>query len=215
MKKIFQFLAIFLTISLLSSCHALNSNFTRIEGKVVDMGSGKGIAGATVVIYECVSGGLGGGRFCEPIDSVFTDKDGNYKYENATSDASSFDLRAFKKNHTLDVSIGATTGEKHKNKNLSLKAHAWIKFHVKNVNPFNEYDKIIAPGAFGGGVNYVFYGKNIDTTYILGGNEYGGNKKNHISWFINKNNTVNKNLDYHSDSLFCKGLDTTFYEVKY
>jgi hypothetical protein len=206
-KLIFIFLSV-LIIKLLASCHALNSKFTRIEGKVVDMGSGKGIAGATVVIYECVSGGFGGGRFCEPIDSVFTDKDGNYKYENATSDASSFDLRAFKKNHTLDVSIGVSTGEKYKDKNLTLRAHAWVKFHVKNVNPFNEYDLIKSPGAIGAG-NYNYLGTKIDTTYLIG--PYTGNIKHEIFWVTIKN----KQQKSYSDSLFCKGLDTTFYEIKY
>lgn len=192
----------------LSACWDKQQDFTDISGRIIEKGSNKGVADAQVVFYQCISGGIGQGSLCEPIDTISTDANGYYQYTMENDETVSYHIEAYKPNYTMQTLQIAQGGRTTKKADIVLLPHAWIKFHVKNVNPVDENDFIIAPGSTGTG-SYYFYGKSVDTTYLLGNRV--GNLFNKIDWYTNKNNTYRQYLD----SIFCKPLDTTFYEIKY
>ena len=203
-------------ISILASCKKEKS--TRIEGRVLEKGSNKPVAGAKIIFSECVAGeGSFSPSVCLDVETTTTDAEGKYVFVKESDTADRYRIRAEKNNYgkPIEVYQVATAGEKTKNMDFTLPAFAWIKFHVKNTKAFDNNDLIVAPGTDGLS-GYYFYGKNIDTTYVLGnkylGNQYFlGNFKNNISWFVTRN-SIQKHF---RDSIYCKALDTTFYEIKY
>ncbi len=209
MKKLLFFSLTILIISFLGSCG--KKDYTSIEGQVLEKGSNKGIANAKVIFSECVSGdGFGASAICADVETVLTNAQGKYIFTKEKDKATDYRIRAEKTNYgnVYPVYHLANAGERTKNLDFTLPAFAWIKFHVKNVNPFDEKDLIIAPGSSLANLNYRFYGKFIDTTYIL---KCFGSDINITDWFVYENNKK----EYFQDSLFVKGLDTALYKIKY
>ena len=213
MKKSSYFLTIILLISILGGCKKEKS--TRIEGRVLEKGSNKPVAGAKIIFSECVAGeGTFSPSVCLDVETTTTDAEGKYVFVKESDTADRYRIRAEKNNYgkPIEVYQVATAGEKTKNMDFTLPAFAWIKFHVKNVNPFDDSDYIAAPGALNYADKYHFFGKNIDTTYILGGSRYIGNKKIEEDWLVYRANSSKKQF---RDSIYCKAIDTVFYEIKY
>jgi hypothetical protein len=76
--KLLLFIA---TIFLLfNSCKKIREKVfsTRMEGKVIDLQTGKGIPNAKLVVYESTGGRLQASRFL-PLKTFYADKDGNFK----------------------------------------------------------------------------------------------------------------------------------------
>jgi hypothetical protein len=88
---------------------------------------------------------------------------------------------------------------------IILQPKAWVRYHIKNVNPLNSGDRIKVH-AF----DYSFVGTKIDTT-ILSDGIYGGNQYNNIYWYVTRNYI----LKPFKDSVFIKGVDTLDYYIKY
>lgn len=209
MKQYSFLLFITLIISLLSSCGKAKGR-TQIEGQVLEKGSNRPVANANVIFSQCVAGdGTFSPKICLDIETVKTDAEGRFTFTKDDDDADEYRIRAEKENYgkTVEVFQTAPAEEKTKNIKLTLPAFAWIKFHIKNVNPFDDSDLIIGPGSSGTG-SYYFYGKKVDTIYSI---RYIGNSDNNINWYITKNG-INTS---HSQSIYTKGLDTSFYEIKY
>jgi hypothetical protein len=212
MKKLIIIPLSILIVSFLGSCG--KKDYTSIEGQVLEKGSNKPIANAQVIFSECVAGeGTGSSSICLDVETVLTNAQGKYIFTKEKDDATYYRIRAEKLNYGKPVEVFQTAyaGEKSKNLNFTLPAYAWIKFHVKNVTPFDDSDLIIAPGSSGGNLDYRFYGKTVDTTYILGGSKYPGGFKFGIDWTTIKNNKQ-KEIE---DSIFFIPLDTVYYEIKY
>ena len=84
-----------------------------------------------------------------------------------------------------------------------LEPYAWIKFHVKNVNPYDENDKIL--------VNNLkpLVGNRVDTFLI---EQSIGNKKfDIITWYYK--NQIKYVLRDSINKLVSQ--DTTYFEIKY
>ena len=207
MKKL---LLISLTCLIISFLGCKKQDFTDIQGRIVEKGSNKGIANAKVVFSQCISNGILGGSSCEAIDTILTDANGNYRYTLEDDQTTNYHIEAFKDNYRMELLQTASGGQISKNVDITMLAFAWIKFHVKNVNPFDDSDLIYAPGSIGLG-KYVFYGKTVDTTYILGGKSFIGGFKQGIDITFKRNNQIKQYID----SVFCKSLDTVFHEIKY
>jgi hypothetical protein len=149
MKNIFF---LFLTILTITSCG--KKDFTSVEGHVFEKGSNKPVANAQVIFSRCVSGdGTGAAAVCTDIETVTTDANGKYVFTKEKDDADRYRIRAEKTNYGKPVEVFQTAdaGKCTEDINFTLPAFAWIKFHVKNVNPFDDGDLIRAPGAIGGG----------------------------------------------------------------
>ena len=168
MKKLLFISLSILIISFLASCG--KKNYTSVEGQVLEKDSNKGVANAQVIFSECVPGeGTGSSAICLDIETVLTNAQGKYIFTKEKDDATYYRIRAEKTNYGKPVEVfqTANAGETSKNLNFTLPAFAWIKFHVKNVKPFDDNDLIIAPGSSATGFDYRFWGKSVDTIYIL------------------------------------------------
>jgi hypothetical protein len=74
----------------------------------------------------------------------------------------------------------------------------------------NDNDRLVCTGLWGGGNSTYIIGSgtNVDATYI---HEVWGNQKIDLYNKITKNSIPVIRID----SVYCKGLDTTYYELKY
>jgi hypothetical protein len=85
--------------------------------------------------------------------------------------------------------------------------YAYVKMHLKNVNPFDENDRISMSSPLLKG--RAFRGKNIDTTFI----DYTASSNENVAiiyWtYRNGMDTLTRN------SQFLPAHDTTFIEIKY
>ena len=217
MKKSFLLPIILLVISLMMmSC---GKGTTHVSGTVFEKGSNKPVANASVIFSECVPGdGTGASAICIDVETVVTNAQGEYVFEKDSGNATEYRIRAEKRNYgkPTEVFQTASAGKCTENINFTLPAFAWIKFHVKNVNPFDDSDYIAAPGALNYADEYYFFGKNVDKYYVLGnkyvGNSYFvGNSLAEFYWNVSKNGITKK----YKDSIFIKALDTLNYEIKY
>jgi hypothetical protein len=214
MKKLIFISLSVLIISFLGSCG--KKDFTDIQGRIIEKGSNKGIVNAKVVFSQCISNGILGGSSCEAVDTVLTDANGNYRYTVEDDQTINYHIEAFKDNYYMELLQTASGGQISKNVNIVMLAHAWIKFHVKNVNPFDDSDYIAAPGALNYADKYYFFGKDVGMSYVLGNKYVGnlyfeGNSTAKFYWDVRKNGVIKK----YQDSLFIKGLDTLNYQINY
>jgi hypothetical protein len=209
MKKITIITLSLLIISLLSSCG--NKNVTTIEGQVLEKGSNKPVANAQVIFSECVAGeGFGASSICTDVETVMTNSQGRYIFTKESDKANRYRIRAEKLNYGKPVEVFQTAdaGKSTQNLNFTLPAFAWIKFHVKNVNPFDDNDRF-AIFIFSSSKDGIINGQKVDTTFTQNG--FLGSFSNRFTYSVRKNNIYKQ----FTDSIFCKPLDTVFYEIKY
>jgi hypothetical protein len=217
MKKIIYFL---LLLSILS-CHKdplceLAKDEARLQGYALEKGTKKPVEGVRLYLTNCASS-LQFGSFptCTVIDSTKTDKNGyysfTYKYK-GKYDGSSFDLRANVSDSYYKRGRFETIGPTDHliwDYNLELIPKAWVKVHIKNINPFNDADLVWVSGGWSGALkDDRYYGKTVD---LFIKKEIIGNDSLGISWDITKNN-----IDYFKTSkVYCPALDTTYFEILY
>ena len=85
---------------------------------------------------------------------------------------------------------------------IKLMPKAYLKIHVKNIQPFNSYDEISISGN-------TFLGTQVDT--VFNSNPVEGNKSNTIYYiFIKKG--IQKNLQ---KEIYTPSFDTTLVEINY
>ncbi len=207
MKK--YFLILIPLMILLSQCQKEPATtFIKLSGRVLELESNKPIPNAKVGIYE-EGGEFLGSTWTRLLDSFRTDANGFYHYEKHNLDkGSSFFLSvAANKYITYDPNNYLITGQEVNNLDVVLSPYAWIKVHVKNVNPFNDRDSIIL-GDVVGTLRGIYVGTNVELNYI---NRVFGNTAMLASW------TVAKNGIGHSfkDTIWIPAHDTLSYEILY
>jgi len=178
------------------------------KGKVLEKGTNKPISNAKIYLYEFEFGG--DFTIIKPrilINTYESDKDGNYDFTYFNDISKGYVIKVGAEKYYL-------SGEYTPNDNdgiasntvFYLDPYAWIKFHVKNVNPFDENDKIdINRSCF----SKILYGNRIDTTIIC---EEIGNKNLELVWWVTKNNNKTRYID---TIPYLKAHDTTCFEIKY
>jgi hypothetical protein len=168
MKKL---IFISLIISILCSCGKNNGN-TVVSGRVLEKGSNTPVANARVIFSQCVQDeGTFSSSVCADVATVLTNAQGEYTFSKEDDEPTNYyRIRAERTNYGKPVEVFQTAdaGKSTKNLNFTLPAYAWIKFHVKNMNPFDDSDLIIAPGSSGKG-NHYHYGTKVDTNYVIKG----------------------------------------------
>jgi hypothetical protein len=199
MKK---FLFVLISCSfLMAQCHKEANNFIKVSGKVLEFGSTKPIANAKVGIYE-EGGAFLGTTWTKLVDSTHTDVNGFYNIDKPNIDVgSSFYISAAaEKYYTFEPTKYLSTGKAVTNE-IILDPFAWIKIHVKNVNPFDTNDKIIINGS-------TYTGKNFEQDFTY---KIIGNKNFSIEWSVQRNNISTS----FSDSTKVVAHDTSKYEIRY
>jgi hypothetical protein len=206
MKKYLFLLACFGL--LMAQCHKNDDKFIKVSGKVLEFGSNKPISNAKVGIYE-EGGAFLGTTWTKLVDTTRTDANGFYSIEKNNIDRSSsfFIAAAANKYYTYDPNNYLVTGQEVTNNNIVLDPFAWIKVHVKNVNPFNDRDSILL-GNVVGTIPMTHVGKNIELNYI---NKVRGNLRMEAQWSVGKNSI----WKFLTDSIRIQAHDTLNYEILY
>lgn len=143
-----------------------------VEGRVLEYGSNKPIANATVYLME-VKGTFLGPSGSSKIDSTTSDQNGRYKFtymDNPYVSEIRGKANLYYDNHAYIMG----TGRKLKT-DLILDPHAWLRIHVKNVNPVDENDGISFETFSCNETGYV--GTDIDEKLIC---QFRGNKSHKL-----------------------------------
>ena len=209
MKKSFNFLAIILIISFLASCKkdpATPSKST-VSGRVLQLNTKTPVPNARVYLYESIwSGGLGGGEFTISKDTAITNSKGEYSFEYIQGSKSEFFVNAYANNYYTDGNTRWTIESKKQVRDVIITPYAWISIRVINISPIKTNDEIEIGGEWGSsGQNFYKLGK-CDTIFIK---KVKGNQKTLLYKFINH---VTPGI---IDSVYCKGIDTTYHTITY
>jgi hypothetical protein len=184
---------------------------TVFKGKILEENSRTPVADARVIFYETLySKTFGGGSITINLDTAFTDKEGNFSFDYTPNASSSTELSvtASKKNYeTTDAfTLSSTDSE------VFITPYAWVKIRIVNVPPVDPSDWLTVWGWLRNGThateNFGVTGK-CDTVFTQ---KVRGNRKNWITYTLSSNS---KPEFKKTDSLYCKGLDTTFHQILY
>ena len=206
-KSTFLLLAFILSVPLLwISCDndGILSGTTIIEGQVLAYGTNEPVENATVTLYERVSTGSFSGADVA-VETIITDASGSYSFE-----SEGLGLTGVNATHDnyFEPNMITYDGIVYKNRNnidIVIDPHAWLKLHIKNVNPFDQNDYINVNGFITEG---PWHGMSIDINPTM---LIRGNKENKIAWFITKNNISTNQFA----PIYCEGHDTTYFEIFY
>ena len=177
---------------------------TTADFRIVEYGTNQPIENARIILKRCTSEFLGG-TYCDNVDTLYTNAQGRFAlsipqtpdtYQFSIDAANYFDYEG--NDYLLQVN-------QHNAGDIPLYPHAWLKVHIKNVNPFDWFDEIELGWISGG---FYLYGEGVDTTVI---HRLGGNRNFDASWFVTKNSI----WKLYTDTLYLPGHDTTFYEILY
>jgi 5-hydroxyisourate hydrolase-like protein (transthyretin family) len=217
MKKSIFLFSILLIISLSSSCDKEDPILpTIVNGQVLEQGSNKPLEGVKVVLMEGTFSGSSGTISYHPIDTFLTDKEGKYSYEHKLSaNGKTYELWYFKDQYFDISSISNNERTTYIRLNGTVKANvklvpfAWLSIRVTNTNPFNQFDVLKARLATDSGKEYTFVGNGSQGGFS---EMVKGEGKTLLRWSVNRNNQWSNTT---IDSIYCKGHDTTYYDLKY
>ncbi len=187
---------------------------TIVNGQVLEQGTNKPLEGVKVVLMEGSYNGFGSGTYSfYPVDTFLTDKDGKYSYEHKISfDKKAYELWYFKDKY-FDISnvsenTRITHVEYNKTQSVTTKMFpfAWLTVRVINDQPFDAGD-LLSIGATN--KDWYFHGKSVNNVFT---ENVLGNQKQKISWIIQRDGKWGQVF---IDSTYCKGHDTTYYQLKY
>jgi 5-hydroxyisourate hydrolase-like protein (transthyretin family) len=186
---------------------------TIVNGQVLEQGTNKPLEGVKVILMEGTFGGSSGTYSYYPIDTFLTDKDGKFSYEHKiAASRKAYELWYAKDNYfdISSISFNDKTTRVSLNKTLNttikLVPFAWLTIRVVNES---SSDKIKIGGPWeAGGLDDIYVGKNVNLEFTK---KTQGGLKAGILWWITKNN----DLKFHSDSIYVKPHDTTYYQIKY
>ena len=157
----------FFSILLFAAC---KKDFEGIEikGRITEVGSGKPVAGAKIIIEGIghsdgfLSPGSGNGFI---VDSVFTDNDGNYIFSRNDNPASGYYLIITKDKYQRAEPSRGFNNDVKQTFDYQLQPYAWVKIHLKNVNPFNNNDWVQIYASFARSLSSndnIYIGINVD-----------------------------------------------------
>ena len=176
---------------------------TEITGTVQD-NAGKPVQGATVFLYEDdlnFDFDIG-----EIIETTETDAAGKYTFKFDAGRKNSYQVKAAKDRYSEGGNTNVEKGDENI-LNITIIPEAYLKLRIKNVNPYDQYDRISISAVFNYSPN-IFIGSSVDT-FMLG--EVYGNQYKEIIWWVTKNNIK---IEY-KDSVYCLPFDTAIYNINY
>jgi hypothetical protein len=193
---------------LMAQCRKASNNYIKVSGKVLEFGSNKPIANAKVAIYS-EDGAFLGSTWTNLVDSTRTDANGFYSMEKSDIDKGSsfYVAAAANKYYTFDPTKYIVTGQDVTNNDIVLDPFAWIKVRVKNVNPFDDNDRIIL-GNVVGDITMIHNGRMVELNYV---NKVFGNRDMLAGWSVRKNGVGKSYLD----TIKIAAHDTLKYEILY
>ena len=176
---------------------------TTVDFRIVEYGTNQPIENARIILKQCESEFLGG-TFCIELDTVFTDAQGRFKLDLSETPLA-LELGISAENYFAFDGDYSLLWNRHNTGDIALYPHAWLKVHIKNVNPFDVFDRIKFGWESG---EIYYYGQELDTLFTY---KLVGNQDFRATWWVFKNNQSS----FFVDTLYLPGHDTTFYEILY
>jgi hypothetical protein len=187
-------------------------DWTIIKGKILETGTNKPIPDAQVLIMGFSQKDFWGPTSSRPMDTVLSQADGSYEAHFRHEEANDFQCRVTAHNYYDARDSGNPFIWKGRENTIHciMDPFAWIRFHVKNVNPVNQLDYIVFGGGKGwGNDDITLTGTQIDTFMTC---RIAGSQLQKISGRIEKGG---QNKVLINDSIYCKGQDTTFFKLHF
>ena len=207
MKTISILTAAILIILTSFSCRK-DTPMTDVSGTIKAYGTESPIANARVYLTDCISlGGLGGVDCGVTKDSMLSDANGNYEFNFQADDGHFYWINVKAEGYYKGSSTTNVLEDRITTLDVTLDPEAWLKLHVKNVNPVDESDKV-RYNVYGMVGWESLFGSQVDETFYI---PYLGNRYNPILWKVTKNGTMTE----HQDSIYYIGLDTVSFDIFY
>lgn len=174
------------------------------KGRILEKGTNKPVPNADIFLYEHeLDGDLWGGSPRILINSYKADGEGWYQFTFNDLAKHGYDIQVVAKDYYESKKMSPNEVNGVSKMDVVLDPYAWIKFHVKNVNPQDDNDRITIDRF------QPLDGRNIDTFLI---SEQIGNLDHEVIKRITKGG-VYKILYDTLPAL--KAHDTTYFEIKY
>nr|MBK9652248.1 hypothetical protein [Bacteroidota bacterium] len=174
---------------LFSSCRKVKRDEIKVTIYVKEFKTEKPIANALVSITR---GDVYGGT--DLVTTLTTNENGEAFYDEIVGFDDIYYCQA-RKDGFIDENQQAplSQGKKNQKQLLTLYAESYVKVHLKNVNPFNQYDLL----EFGNGCAGQVQGLYIDTTFLFCDNNYffRGNFEYSYHYIVTKN-TLETRYDF-------------------
>lgn len=177
------------------------------KGRILENSTNKPIPNADIYLYEHELDNDFLSNSPRILKNIYkADKDGYYEFTYRDLVKNGYEIQVSAGKYYTSNKIASDDRNGVSKVDVLLEPYAWIKFHVKNVNPYDENDNIDINGDC---LNKLLIGRLQDTIYIC---DQIGNKPTDFVWWVEKNNTITK----HRDTIpYLKAHDTTYFEIKY
>jgi hypothetical protein len=162
-KNVFFLLLVALSFAACNSTPTPVDPTTKVEGRLMDRGTEIPIANTAVKLVEITSELLGT-QTRTILQSVTTDDKGQYAFTFQWADQKSYELDVRPNDITKYYDLPKVVGEIKRGQTNKVDCfmypYGWVRFRIKNVNPFDDRDTIrCLPG--------VYTGKNVDMTIVV------------------------------------------------
>jgi len=199
MKHLFFLIASFV---LITSC-GINRN--DISGRVTEFGSNNPVEGAKLTLFGEENGGFGSDNIKFFIDSLFTDANGEFYYEDPDQ-ATMYSIGSITKENYWDDTNGRFWLEGDgRDLDIVLDPFAWLRITAENVEDIDGESIKIFGNSFVGS-NNVSSNELFDMNFKL-----KGNNEIVIAYLYNDSQIDTTIID----SIFCKAFDTSSYHINF
>jgi hypothetical protein len=178
-----QILFLFSIGCFLPSCNKSDNHSW--EGRVLEYGSNKPVANATVYLVEKSGSGILGPVGSSTVDSLITGTDGKFKFKFIDGPVAHYIRGKADLYYETELSRNGNSPSKTKT-DLILDPHAWLRIHVKNVSPVDSAD-FLSIGLNPGDCPKGFPGMTVDTFMIC--DKYKGNRTKNLKYAVTKRST--------------------------
>ncbi|HNR18702.1 MAG TPA: hypothetical protein PKN75_07245 [Bacteroidia bacterium] len=161
MQKTKLLIAILTTLCF-TSCKKVKNNQADATIYVKQYKTNAPIANAKILITR---GKPGSGFGTAIVDSLYTDANGCASYKKTLDEDYMYYSEAYKEKYfdTRNQQVSVTLGQKNFNTTIFMYAHSYVKLHVKNVNPVNQFDLFQVSTYCN---HWYFQGMSVDTTFL-------------------------------------------------
>ncbi len=193
-----------LVLMVLSSCKKEGSTGPRVwEGRVLEYGSDKPVAGATVYLLE-VSGEILGPGGSRVVDSLVSDGAGRFTFRYADNPKASHRIRALGDQH-YQSEVSAGSNRSRISKDIVLEPYAWLSLRIKA--PDKDVYQIVIE-TYGCNPREFLNGeRDVEVLCSL-----RGNKNNSIKYHIG---ILQGQSIRDEKEVYLPALDTTYVEYTY
>lgn len=199
--KIIFSLLLYLVLTLHINCNKDTSPHTTVNGTVLEFGTNKPIAGATVFLERAAKDAFLSQAY-STYQTFTSDANGKYTFTFDYEEAYKYQVTSTNASYYPSEHYTVHLGEN--SINIIQYPPGYLKLHIKNLSGSEQ----IGINAHWYGGPQQFYGMNVDTILI---GSVNGNTSVSIYWNSIKNGITSDS----SAILYCPGFDTVTYNINY